>query len=126
LALTEYHENKNNKTRKTNRKIRTNTRSSYLKHTLDAEFVAKILKLPCSYCGIEQKDLTAGRIGLDRKNSTIGYVQSNVVQACSRCNFLKRDMPYAAWEILIPAVRIAREHGLFGEWIGGWTRGNKK
>lgn len=153
VSRAEYHKNKDNDQRKNNRKKRrvienakeskermnkeniakfvlqdskTNGTTKGLENTLTIEFVIQMLQLPCSYCGIEQKDLTVGRIGLDRKDSTIGYIQSNVVQACSRCNFLKRDMPYAAWEVLIPAVRAARERGLFGEWIGGWIKNNKK
>lgn len=105
---------------------KTNDTAKGLANDLTIEVVTALLTLPCAYCGITKSELKQGRIGVDRKDSSLGHVQNNVIQACSRCNFLKGDMPYAAWEVLIPAVRSARERGLFGNWIGGWVRGNKK
>lgn len=53
---------------------------------------------------------------LDRKDNTIGHVQSNVVPACYRCNLTRGDMPYEAWVYLIDGMRLAREAGAFGNW----------
>lgn len=41
---------------------------------------------PCHYCG---GDLPKYGIGLDRKNSDIGYILENVVPCCSVCNDTK-------------------------------------
>lgn len=71
----------------------------------------------CSYCGE-----TNGQITLDRKDNAKGHARSNVVAACYRCNYTRRNMPYAAWNVLAPAMRSARELGLFGDWLP-WTHG---
>jgi len=39
---------------------------------------------PCHYCGKEIE-----LIGLDRVDSSIGYVMENIVSCCSQCNFAK-------------------------------------
>lgn len=54
---------------------------------------------------------------LDRIDNTIGHVQTNVVAACVRCNYMRRDMPYAAWTRLVPLIKQLREEGLFGAWV---------
>jgi len=43
---------------------------------------------PCSYCGSEI--LT---IGLDRVDSSVGYVEGNIVPCCELCNWMKRELP---------------------------------
>jgi len=59
---------------------------------------------------------------LDRVDNTCGHIQSNVVSACVRCNYMRRDMPYAAWLKLLPMIKQAREEGLFGTWTGDCVR----
>jgi hypothetical protein len=54
---------------------------------------------------------------LDRIDNTIGHVKTNVKPACIRCNLLRRNMPYAAWLMLVPAVKKARKFGLFDGWL---------
>ena len=46
----------------------------------------------------------------------MGHLQSNVHSACIRCNLARGDMPYAAWLLLVPAMKQAKELGLFKEW----------
>jgi hypothetical protein len=64
---------------------------------LDESLVAKLpelLSLPCAYCGEVQAT------GLDRIDSSIGYLMDNVVPACSTCNKMKNDMTlteFKAW-----------------------------
>lgn len=67
----------------------------------------------CSYC-----ETTSVPMGLDRIDNTLGHSKANVVAACRRCNYLRRDMPYAAWCVIVPAVKQAELDGLFGTWIG--------
>jgi hypothetical protein len=55
---------------------------------------------------------------LDRIDNKRGHSRANVVPACIRCNYARRDMPYAAWLCLAPGLRVALEQGLFGEWTG--------
>lgn len=81
---------------------------------LSLDFVRSELAKPCTYCGDAE-----GFICLDRLNSELGHLMTNVVPACERCNLIKKDMPQLAWEKIAPSVRIARESGLFGDWVGG-------
>jgi len=80
---------------------------------LSLESVATLIQSPCAYCG----DTTL-RKTLDRIDNQLGHVLSNVVPACERCNYVRRDMPYAAWLVLAIAMRTARLRGLFGSWTG--------
>jgi hypothetical protein len=80
---------------------------------LTREGIAELIRLGCSYCG--EKNL---RMTLDRIDNSIGHVQSNVVAACIRCNYARRNMPHAAWLCLLPGLRKARRLNLFGDWTG--------
>jgi hypothetical protein len=81
--------------------------------------VALLLSGACTYCGETELQMS-----LDRINNTIGHLLSNVNSCCVRCNYLRRNMPYAAWIEIVPAIRIAREKRLFESWFsfGGRTR----
>jgi hypothetical protein len=80
---------------------------------LDIEFVKALISLPCSYCGETKLRMTA-----DRVDNSIGHLKSNVVPACIRCNYTRRDMPHEAWLFLVEGMRKAREAGLFNNWTG--------
>lgn len=84
-----------------------------LHHDLSAEWIRDAISNGCAYCGENSIRMT-----LDRKDNDIGHVSTNVVPACLRCNYTRRDMPYAAWLLLVPAMRRARELGLFADWTG--------
>jgi hypothetical protein len=45
-----------------------------------------IVKSPCTYCGIIQEK---GFNGIDRIDSTVGYVNDNCVSCCAMCNYMK-------------------------------------
>ena len=49
------------------------------------EFI-KLVETPCNYCDIIQEK---GFNGIDRMNSTIGYVIDNCVSCCAMCNYMK-------------------------------------
>jgi hypothetical protein len=55
---------------------------------------------------------------LDRVDNSIGHIKSNVVPACTRCNYTRRDMPYEAWLLIAKSMRKAREAGMFDNWTG--------
>jgi hypothetical protein len=84
---------------------------------LDLAFIDENIKLPCSYCGDAEI-----RRSLDRIDNSLGHLRENVVVACERCNYLRRDMPYPAWLVVAKAMRQARLKGLFGGWTGGIHR----
>ena len=86
-------------------------------HDLDRPFVSALISGPCEYCGDQVLRRT-----VDRIDNSLGHLRTNVVCACERCNYVRRDMPYQAWLVLSQAMRDAREQGLFGEWTGAIHR----
>jgi len=85
---------------------------------LSIEFISGLISKPCMYCGDTQ-----GQMTLDRINNDLGHLTSNVQPSCLRCNIIRGNMPYEAWEHIIPLIRSARELDLFGSWDGK-TSGN--
>jgi hypothetical protein len=86
----------------------------HLNFDLSLEFVIALLQTGCAYCGDKQ-----ALLGLDRIDNNLGHTSDNVNPCCSRCNYLRRDMPFQAWKLIVPAVKAAREDGAFGDWTGG-------
>lgn len=80
---------------------------------LTKEQIESLIAGGCSYCGE-----TGLRMTLDRIDNAEGHTRENVVPACIRCNYARRDMPYEAWLCLVDGMRRARRLGLFGRWTG--------
>ena len=59
---------------------------------------SKLLNEPCYYCGGEGH-------GVDRLDSSIGYLKDNIVSCCSMCNFMKRT--YTEDEFIEKCIKIA-------------------
>jgi hypothetical protein len=78
---------------------------------LTVQMISVFLQQPCSYCGETELQMT-----LDRIDNKTGHVKSNVKTCCVRCNHIRRDMPYKAWELFIPVLKKVRDCGAFGEW----------
>ncbi len=53
------------------------------KEVISFELFNKITSMPCYLCGTDAK------IGIDRIDSTIGYVDDNVMPCCHKCNMMK-------------------------------------
>ena len=84
---------------------------------LDRVWIQTAIEGGCSYCGETELRMT-----LDRIDNTLGHVKTNVVPACIRCNYLRRDAPFEAWSYLLTGLREAREQGAFGSWDGSPKR----
>ncbi len=84
-----------------------------LETTISRETIRELISKPCEYCGQKNE-----RMGVDRKENSLGHIVANTVPCCIRCNALKRDMPWAAWSFLAPHVKQAIDLGLFGDWAG--------
>ena len=80
---------------------------------LDIAFVTALIADPCRYCGDEELRKT-----IDRIDNDFGHLRANVVFVCERCNYVRRNMPHAAWMIVAAAMREARIKSLFGTWTG--------
>lgn len=55
------------------------------------EFI-EFVKRPCIYCGFNN-----GYVGIDRVDSSLGYVKGNMVPCCSVCNYMKLDHSVEDW-----------------------------
>jgi hypothetical protein len=105
--------------------ILTSSRRYDRKHSLTNDltlpFVKETIDVPCTYCGSTDVKMT-----LDRVDNSIGHTQANVKPSCLRCNWARRDMPYEAWELLIPALHRAQAEGKFGDWHAGPKKAPQK
>lgn len=71
---------------------------------LDRATFRKLLSSVCHYCG------TAPAGGIDRKNNSLGYTQSNSVACCADCNYAKLNKTEA--EFFAWLLRLARHQGI--------------
>ena len=92
---------------------RRSDRKASLQNDLDREFIREAIKDGCFYCGETELRMTLDRIDNER-----GHTKDNVVSACIRCNYTRKDMPYAAWLVVAEGMKVARENGLFRDWTG--------
>ena len=53
-----------------------------------------VLKSECHYCGISP---TVSKMGVDRKDNSLGYVAGNCLPACRHCNYAKGQLSYDAF-----------------------------
>ena len=68
----------------------------------------RLTSLNCFYCGAIPSRIVGDKSnkyhgtytynGLDRVDNFVGYVLSNVVPCCSKCNFAKREMSYSEFK----------------------------
>lgn len=68
---------------------------------------------PCHYCGIEKSnsradarnpDLVYFYNGIDRKDNTQGYILSNCLPCCKKCNYMKRDYGYTEFLVHLKTI----------------------
>jgi len=86
---------------------------------VDKQFIQNKIDEGCLYCN--QHASTEMKIGIDRIDNNIGHMKTNVNACCSRCNFIRGSMPYAAWMLLVPAIKKATELGLLDDWVYGFS-----
>jgi hypothetical protein len=70
--------------------IRQATRRGF-EWSLTFEYYLNIIQNPCYYCN-DYFDKRSRACGLDRKNSELGYIESNVVSCCTFCNTFKSNI----------------------------------
>jgi hypothetical protein len=86
--------------------------SSKRKWELSDEYAISLFTLPCFYCGEiglrqlthRKKSFTVKLNGIDRVDSKIDYIVSNVVSCCSNCNFLKNRYPQKEFYMVIKKI----------------------
>jgi hypothetical protein len=86
-----------------------------LPYTLTDDEFASIVEKNCFYCGVtpsyREKVSLQGNLsvnGIDRLDSTKGYIRENCVPCCKTCNFAKRRMSYAEFSSYLDRVSAYR------------------
>jgi hypothetical protein len=77
-----------------------------LDFTLGIEEFKKLTDSPCHYCGIKESNINRGYKynGIDRIDSSKGYISENVVSCCKDCNIAKSTMSYEEYKSFIKRV----------------------
>lgn len=88
-------------------------------YKLSKDMFLKLIEQPCYYCGRTPSNIKKTKndkegflySGIDRKDSSIGYISSNVVSCCDKCNKSKRE--YSV-EDFLKWVKSVYDHSLKG------------
>jgi hypothetical protein len=73
---------------------------------ISKEYFDETITGPCYLCGKENTDVHKN--GLDRLDSSIGYIESNVKSCCNNCNMLKNN--YSLEFVLEKCLHISLVH----------------
>jgi len=71
---------------------KSNARVRGIEFTLTEDDLKELNDKPCNYCGGE-----VSTVGVDRIDSSKGYIKENVVSCCSRCNEMKMAHTTEDW-----------------------------
>lgn len=74
---------------------------------LSQDQVVDLIFSPCYYCG-ERVD---PRVGIDRIDSSQGYILENTVSACSMCNYAKQSLTQD--QFFLMCLKIVQKHNLY-------------
>ena len=119
----EYEEQNIDKVKEQRKRYRKYLKARYKKYELGAkkrgfsfelslEEFDEITKMPCEYCGEYSDELNGVKFnGIDRINSSSGYVYNNCVPCCEICNRMK--MAYDLMDFLEHVKKIV--HHTFGK-----------
>jgi len=78
---------------------KSNAKKRNLPFEITIEEFSEFWQKPCSYCGSEIET-----VGIDRVDSSIGYITGNLVACCKICNQSKNDLSYEEWIFHLKAV----------------------
>lgn len=91
-----------------------------LEFSLDIETFIKLVSSECRYCGsIIELEVN----GIDRVDSSVGYIQDNIVTCCSSCNKMKMELSISAFESQIEKIyKYLKENPLLSNDYSGYNR----
>jgi len=68
------------------------------------ELFESIITSPCYYCGFSET-----KVGVDRKDNTLGYTTENCLPCCKDCNRMKGALPFSTFLELCRKITENRE-----------------
>jgi hypothetical protein len=104
---------------------RSNAKEKRLPFELTYDMVSTLIQGPCTYCGIEPsntsvhykyKDEVFHYSGIDRIDSSMGYIPGNVVSCCKICNISKNNMSkndFTEWVKRVYEHTVAGPQGIY-------------
>ena len=113
LRLKDERANPDNRAKFITRDSRQGDKRKGFDNDLTIDAVKEMIALGCHYCGN-----TSIKMTIDRRHNHLGHTLDNVQPACIRCNMIRGNMPYAAWEAIVPSIKATFEAGLFEDWTG--------
>ena len=75
-----------------------------IEFNIDRNVILDIISNSCYYCGSMEK------IGIDRIDSSKGYIESNIVPCCPICNRMKWDLTFVDFYIHLNKINNWMEH----------------
>ena len=85
--------------------------------------IMEMTDLPCAYCGIETIDAVK-RNGIDRLDSSVGYILDNCVPCCHMCNMMKGQVDPMTF--VERCAHISKVNGGKGQLTEHWSNVGKK
>ncbi|AGE57955.1 hypothetical protein PBCVNW6652_293R [Paramecium bursaria Chlorella virus NW665.2] len=105
------------------KKIKGNAKDGHKDITMTDEEIMDMTDMPCVYCGKETIDAVK-RNGIDRLDSSIGYVLDNCVSCCQMCNMMKGQVD--PWSFVERCAHISYINGGSGDITEHWTQVSKR
>ena len=105
------------------KKIKKNAEDGHKGITMTDEEIMDMTDMPCVYCDKETIDAVK-RNGIDRLDSSIGYVLDNCVSCCQMCNMMKGQVD--PWTFVERCAHISYINGGSGDITEHWTQVSKK
>lgn len=73
-------------------KYKSRAKRKNIEFTLTQDLFDKITQSNCSFCN--RPWTPTHRNGIDRKDNTLGYIETNCIPCCNECNFMKGSLTY--------------------------------
>ena len=88
------------------KRYKNNARSRNKSFNLSEEKFFKTVTSNCFWCGSApyQKLGKIKYMGVDRIDSSIGYLNDNVLPCCKKCNYAKRDMSFEEFDNWVKSI----------------------
>lgn len=99
----EYNEKNKNNINRSYENYKRSASNKQLLFELENEYFMELVKKNCNYCGLIQDK---GFNGIDRIDPKIGYISSNCVSCCEKCNMMKGCLSVNTFKQIIEHIIV--------------------